>query len=310
MKEKPYISYVVYTYRQSHLISKYISMVDKYLNSKFDNYEIIVVCDDSDEETTRALSKISDTISGKLISINMAWKQKHELAMLAGTDFAIGDFIYEVESIENDYPLSIIFDLYDKCISGYDIVSASPDCNIGVSSKLFYGVLKRFSKLDLDLSTETIKIISRRALNAALNYKEKIRYRKVLYRYLGLPFTNLCYKSSKPGVKKAESFSERVSLGIEVLLSFSEIGLRVSFIFSIIFLIISFAVGVYAITIYLADKNVMAGWTTTMLFLSIGFSGIFMTLAILGKYITMVLQETKQTPPYVVKTVMRINSEK
>jgi polyisoprenyl-phosphate glycosyltransferase len=307
MKEKPYISLIAYNHYGNGEVSRFVKSVDKFLDTKFENYEIILVNADGQEGSDKNLSKLGKEVRGKLISINMAWKQNKELAMLAGTDFAIGDFVFEIESVDIDYDLNLLYELYKKCVSGYDLVTASPDCK-NISSSFFYKILGKFSSLNFDLNTETVKIISRRGLNAALKYKEKIRYRKVLYRNLGLPFSEICYtsKSNKPIIR--ETFAERVSLGMEVLLSYSEIGLRLSFFFSVFFLLFSIAVSIYTLYVYLTQRGVVTGWTTTMLFLSFAFSGVFLLMAIIGKYLTMVLQEVKQAPPYVVKSVNRINS--
>ena len=43
-------------------------------------------------------------------------------------------------------------------------------------------------------------------------------------------------------------------------------------------------IGVYAIVLYLGSSKPIEGWTTTTLFLSFGFAGVFLLCAIIIKY--------------------------
>lgn len=58
--------------------------------------------------------------------------------MNAGRDMAIGDFVYEFDDINPDYPPELIRDVYDRMLSGYDIVAASCKGKIKLTSRLFY----------------------------------------------------------------------------------------------------------------------------------------------------------------------------
>jgi dolichol-phosphate mannosyltransferase len=61
--------------------------------------------------------------------------------------------------------------------------------------------------------------------------------------------------------------------------------------------------GFYVIVVDLTYNKVVPGWSTTMLFLSFGFSGLFLMSGVLIKYLDMILNETKQRPPYNIESV-------
>jgi len=305
MKEKTFISVVAYAHNSEKTVIQFLEKIHNFFSDKFDSFEIILVNDASTDKTLELITQHKEKYNGKVTIITTAWKHNCELAMLAGTEMAIGDFIYEIESTNLEFPLESLWSAYEKSATGFDIVFASPNGKLNTSSKIFYKILGNFSYQKLQLRTESFKLITRRALNSILKSKDKNRYRKIIYRSSGFPATNIFFKPTKD-IQSNMSFREKMQLAIDVLLSFSNIGLKLTFFLSILFLIISISIGIYAISIYLTKTFVVTGWTTTMLFLSFSFSGVFLILTILGKYLAMILEESKVKPAYFIQSIKRI----
>lgn len=304
MKEKSFLSVIIYSYNQIKKLSKSLIKIDQFLLENFENYEIIIVNNGSTDHTEEKLESIKKNIKGNTTLVNLNKKQNIETVILAGTELAIGDFIIEIENIEGRFNPSMILNLFKKCTSGFDIVSAIAT-NCQKESKLFYKLFNKINNSNINLKTEPLRIITRRALNQALKSKEKNRYRKILYLNTGFPHETIYYNSKKQ-VKSNKTFKEKINLGLEMLLSFSNIGFDFTFLLSFIFFLISTLIGIYTIYVYLTYKQVISGWTTTMLFLSFGFSGMFLITGILVKLLTMILLESKDKPQYSVKSIKRI----
>jgi len=308
MKEKKFISAVAYLYNDEETVLDFLKNLDGYLFEKFEHYEIILVNDRSTDRTVEIIDKNKSVLrSESVIILNLAWRHGLEPAMLAGTEMSIGDYVFEFDSTCMDYTFETLDEIYDKAANGFDIVGAYPDGPRKMTSKLFYAFLKKVSYLNLELTTENLKIVSRRALNRVLDLREKTRYRKALYRYSGFPCASVKYTPVKTAERTVRSLSERVSLAADVIFAFSDLGMKISIILSTLFFTLSIGIGFYAIVIYLTLKTVVTGWTTLSLFLSCGFSGIFLVLGILGKYLTMLLTEVQNRPSYIVRSVDRIN---
>ncbi len=306
MKEKTFISIVVYVRNSEKTVVSFLDSIYNFFSERFDSFEIVLVNDSSNDKTLELINKNKEKYTGKVTVITMPWKHNCELAMLAGTEMAIGDYIYEIDSTNLEFPIQSLWEAYEKSATGFDIVFASPNEKLNFTSKIFYKILGKFSYQKIELRTESFKLITRRALNAVFKIKGKTRYRKIIYRFSGFPTTTIYFKPTKK-IQSNTSFSEKIDLAINVLLSFSDIGLKLTLLLSVLFFIISIFIGIYTILIYLTEKSLVAsGWTTTMLFLSFGFSGVFFILTILGKYLTIILEETRERPSYFIESIKRI----
>lgn len=309
-KEKNFISIVVYVRNSEKNIKKFITKLDKIFYDKFEDYEFILVNDCSNDRSLQEITSVAKEISGNLSVVNMAWKHNMELAMLAGVNIAIGDFIFEFDCPLINYDIDTLWKVYKTCIKGYDVVSAASNKPLKLSSKLFYTYLNIVSFRKMELTTETFRIVSRRALNRVLKAKSRIRYRKALYHYSGFETKIIHYKSiNNLKVQQDVSISEKIDLAMNVLISYSNIGTRLSGSISLIFFLLSVLAGIYTIRVYLTVKNIQPGWTTTMLFLSLSFTGIFLILALISKYLTAILFEVQEKPQYTYKSVEKLSNK-
>jgi glycosyltransferase involved in cell wall biosynthesis len=290
MKNKCYVSAVIYVHNdEDKTLINFIERISKYLNSNFENYEVILVDDGNKKNIVKLIEENGSRFDGNITILSLAWKHKIETAMLAGMNAANGDYVFEFDSVIIDYPLQILMDLYEKSVTGYDIVSAVPRNKQRFTSKLFYKILNMFSYLDLFLETEYLRIISRRSLNRVLSFKQKVRYRKMLYSYTGLPSEKIYYSSSDSRRLNAMSFRDKLSLSIDILFSFSTIGTRIAQYFAVLFLFISLCIGLYVVVAYFYLDIISTGWPTTNGFIAISFCGVFIVLSILAKYFSMLL---------------------
>lgn len=306
-KEKNFISIVTYIYNNDEYIEDFLKKLDNILKENFESYEFIIVNNDSDDNSVNKIKSISKYINGKITIVNLAWKHNIELAMLSGVDIAIGDFIFEFDSPVIDFEVDEIINVYNKCLTGYDVVSCIPNESIKLTSKIFYKFLNKISYRNMELTTETFRIISRRALNRVLRSKEVLRYRKALYHYSGFETTTIGYNPIKSNVKKNDiTFGEKVNLSSNILIGFSDIGAKLTNLISLVFFIISIGMGIYTINSYFTLDNIQAGWTTTMLFLSLGFTGLFLILSILARYMVIILTEIQDKPKYVFKSIDKL----
>lgn len=308
MKIKPFVSFVVLLRNPGESIADWLSELDHYLAQTFESYEVILVDNASTDGTPERIKQMRELDLEHYTLVTLAWKHGIDLAALSGVELAIGDFVYEIEQHIMDFDLALLEQLFQESAAGIDVVAASPNTKPKWSSRLFYRLLNKIAYVKLDLTTEHVRLVSRRVLNAVLKIKERIRYRKVLYRYAGFPHKTLTYtpRRSDKGRGETDSAGEKINLALDVFVSFSDIGLRLSMGLSFVFLVISLALGGYSLFFYFLRQGTISGWTTVMLFLSFGFSGMFLIFILFSKYLSILLTEMLGRPQYTYRSIERL----
>lgn len=284
-KEKNYLSVVIYIYNNEKEIKKYLSKIYKLLESYFEKIEIICVNDASTDMSVKEIKKSLKQEFLTLNIINMSYHEGIEKSMVAGTNLAIGDFIIEIDSINLDYELEKLIEIYYECLKGYDIVTLSPNSNT-IKSKIFYKIFNKYSKTKNKIYTEKARILSRRAINRLGMMFNQILYRKIAYLNCGLKTKNIKYENNF----KQKSLSTR-ELAIDSLLIFTEAGYKFSLFMSALMIISIIFMASYTLIFYLYKKPI-EGWTTTLLFLSFCFFGLFVLLTIIIKYLSLIIENS------------------
>ena len=65
--------------------------------------------------------------------------------------------------------------------------------------------------------------------------------------------------------------------------------------------------GIYTVCIYIGGRPVV-GWTTTMLFLSFAFLGLFVILTIIIKYMSLILKINFNKQKYIIESIEKITN--
>ena len=308
-KDKNFISAVVYVRNCEERIEGFLKMLISILNNSFEHSEIICVNDCSDDQSLDKIRKVSNQSGASCISvINMSYYHGLEMAMNAGDDLAIGDFIFEFDNTNVDFAPEEIMKAYRKSLDGYDIVSASPDKKEKLSSAVFYKVFSSFSGNGKDMNTESFRVVSRRAINRVHSMSKTIPYRKVAYLNCGLRTDNILYKQTVPDHRADDKDrGYRFNLAVETLILFTDIGYKFSLAMTLFMMAVSIFVVIYSFIIYFTAHPV-AGWTTTILFLAIAFFGLFGVLTIVIKYLQLLIDLTFKRKHYSFESIEKLTN--
>lgn len=290
-KEKNFASAIIYVHNAEDSIEQFLRTIIEVMENNFEHSEIICVNDFSNDKSLEKIKNISNIANLTSVSvINLSHFHGLEMAMSAGMDLAIGDFVFEFDNTILDFNPDEIMKIYMRSLSGFDIVTASPDKPEAFSSKMFYKVFKSFSNNKYEMTTESFRILSRRVINRIADMNRSVPYRKVIYANSGLKIDNVRYNVVHVGGKcvcnKANKY--RFDLAVETLILFTDFGYRFSSFMTFIMMFISILTVVYAVFIYLTAKPI-EGWTTTIIFMSISFFALFVVLTILIKYLKIIL---------------------
>lgn len=310
MKEKKFISLVVYLHNVEEYIKYFMKSIIPVCESNFEQFEIVCVDDGCSDGTVDKLKEYleENQTSAMVNVIHMSFFQGIESAMNAGRDIAIGDFVYEFDDVFVDYEPELLLKVYEKMLEGSDIVAASSRGKLRFTSRLFYALYNATSRSRGKIGPETFRIVSRRAINRIKSMGQYIPYRKAVYSNCGLKMSTLHYDSKdvKTRVKNKTVASERTSLALDSFIYFTNVLERVSMIICGFFLIATVGMGIYIISDFFNAHKPVEGWLSTMGFLALGFFGVFALLTIILKYLSVLLNLIFKQQRYLVADIEKV----
>ena len=307
-KEQNFVSAVIYVHNAEDRIERFLDMVVEVMERNFEHSEIICVNDSSEDGSLSIIRKVSKAAEKTSISVvNMSYYHGLELAMDAGMDLAIGDFVFEFDNTVADFNSSVIMEIYRHSLEGYDIVSASPNRKERMSSRLFYRIFAKFAAVSYRMNTESFRVLSRRVINRVSSMNKTAPYRKALYANCGLKTDCIRYEVtgdwSKARDRKEQRY--RMDLAADALILFTEVGYRFSMTMTVVMMLMSIFMTVYSLVTYFVIHPV-EGWTTTILFLSVAFFGLFGILTIIVKYLQLLVNMVFKRKHYSFESIEKL----
>ena len=310
-KEKKFISLVIYLHNAESKIVSFMEKVIPVFENKFEQFEVVCVDDGCIDGTIENLkSYLKEQKASAMVNIvHMSFYHGLESAMNAGRDLAIGDFVYEFDNVDGDFPSELLTKVYEKLLEGNDIVAAGCKDGLALTSKIFYSLYNKTSKGRGKIGPETFRIVSRRAINRIKSMGQYIPYRKAVYTNCGLSHTVLYYNSVNENRNRKQKTGERVSLALDSFIYFTNALERISMIISALFLMVTIVVGIYILRDYFCNQQVVEGWLSTMAFLALGFFGVFALLTIILKYLSVLLNLVFKQQRYLVSDIEKVVKE-
>ncbi|PPD42140.1 MAG: glycosyltransferase [Methylocystis sp.] len=268
-------------------------------------FEAIFVDDGSQDESLAELRAICGQ-EPRFRALSLSRNFGKEVAIAAGLDDARGRAVVIMDA-DLQHPPEVIPLFVEKWREGFKNVygqrtgrETDPKMRT-FFTELFYRLLERFGDVTLPPGAGDFRLLDRQAVDALLSIRERARFNKGLYAWIGFKSTGVPFDvESRASGRSSFNFARLVRFALDGLMSFSSIPLKV---WTYVGLTISF----FALA--------MAGyyWVRTMLFgvdtpgfptlvVSIAFfSGVqLISLGVLGEYIARIFNEVKGRPLYLV----------
>ena len=309
-KEKNFVSCVLYLHNDGKNIRDFLKAVCGTMEAHFEKYEVVCVNDCCVDNTLEEIHAFLEESSGHHVVslINLSFYQGVEMAMNAGRDLAVGDFLFEFDKCRLDFDPSLIMEVYHKALEGNDVVAAAPKREVALTSRLFYAVYNLGSRNTYKLRQERFRIISRRAVNRVNQMNAYIPYRKAMYMNCGLRAATIVYdnKEMGKGARNREERSTRSSLALDTLIIFTDVLEKFSLMISgILFFVMMIMFGWIVYSIFSTVRPV-EGWMSLMTLISFGFFMMSVMLTLIFKYLSVILNMSFKRQRYVIEGVEKL----
>jgi glycosyltransferase involved in cell wall biosynthesis len=299
-----FVSVVAPLRNDEDCVDAFVAEVREALETNYENYEILLV-DDGSTDTTPA--RVSDILRHyehvRLIRLSRTFGD--EIAICAGLESAIGDYVVTMIPISDPPDLipAMVTDLRKHGGGTVGVRRERPEESFAnrVGSRIFYWVCNRILDLNIPANSTQFRAMSRQALNALLQIKEKYRYLKVLSAYIGYQHTAFAYDPiARGGRRRERSLLESIDLTINAMVANSTHLLRTVTLLGLLASVLDLLYMGYILAVAVFKTHVAEGWIT----LSAQSAGmwffLFVILTVFGEYLGRILAETQDRPLYYV----------
>ena len=300
-----FISCIVPVFNEAANIHHFLQALSALLTQLSDNVEIIVVDDGSIDETYHEMMPLIERLGIKYIRFSRNFGK--EIALTAGLDHCQGKVAILIDA-DFQHPIEIIPQFLKKWAEGYDMVYGIRQNRATESifkkslSYGFYKLLALITKIDIPNNAGDFRLLDRKIITSLNTFKERTRFMKGLYAYVGFNTAGVVYDVKKRVAGKSEySFARLAELALAGITSFSEAPLRIWGFMGFIISFISILYAIYLFTTTLIYGTDLPGFPTLAVAV-IFFGGVqLLSIGILGEYIGRIFTEVKQRPHYIIE---------
>ena len=307
-EQKKILSIVSPVYNEAENLGEFYSRVINATDNLNLEIEIIYINDGSQDSTIDIITK-QRQIDNRITIIDLSRNFGKEIALTAGLDYSSGEAVIVIDADLQDPP-ELIPKLVEKWREGYDVVNAKRIKRKGesllkkVMSYIYYRLLFYLSDINVPRDTGDFRLLNKNALDALLKLREKHRYMKGLFVWVGFKQKEIEYEREARFKGKTKwGFFSLFNLAFDGLTSFSIMPLRLASIIGFLSALIGFFYGAVIVFKTLFFHEPVAGFTSLVVLITF-FGGIqLLSIGIIGEYIGRIFNETKNRPLYVVKNI-------
>ena len=298
------IAVVIPVYRAEKIIDELCRRLIFSLSKITDDFEIILIDDSSPDYSWGKIKENSikdNRVNGYLLSRNFG--QHH--AITAGIDKTNANWVIVMDCDLQDRPEEIA-NLYYLAIKGFDIVLANrknrKDSFLKkTTSKFFYFLLSFFSGMKFNGEVGNFGIYHSKVINSIKEIKDPFRFFVSSVKWVGFKSTTIDVEHDRRynGVS-SYNFKKLISLGINIIISFSNKPLKIMIFSGIITALLSILFLVYNFYLKFSGQITELGYVSIISSIWLLSGVILFSTGILGIYIGKIYDGIKKRPFYII----------
>ncbi|GHG21997.1 glycosyltransferase family 2 protein [Paracoccus aerius] len=269
-------------------------------------YEIIFVDDGSTDRTSQVLHQVH-AANPAVCMVRLSRNFGKEAALTAGLEAATGDAVIPMD-VDLQDPPELIARFVQLWREGYDVVygqrsdRASDTAAKSGSAGLFYSLFNRLSSLKIEPNVGDFRLMSRPALQATLRLRERNRFMKGIFAWVGFQSIGVPYTRPARAVGTSKfNYWKLWNFALDGLTSFSTVPLRVwTYVGGIVAVFsVSYTITIILQTLFFGRD--VPGYASLMAVVLMLGAVQLISLGIIGEYLGRLYIESKQRPIYVVR---------
>ncbi len=301
----PELTVVVPVFNEAENIPELIQRISATLDRCVQSFEIILV-DDGSSDGTLAAARAARDADPRIDALSFSRNFGKEVAIAAGLDHARGSAVVIIDA-DLQHPPEAIEAMVTKWREGYENVYGQRidrrfDAPLRRALTMrFYHLFERFGETSLPPGAGDFRLLDRKAVNALLRMRERARFSKGLYAWIGFKSIGVPFQVAEraSGASKF-SYGKLTRFALDGLTSFSTMPLKVWGYFGGLISIFALSAATFFIVRTLLLGVDVPGYAS--LIVSVTFlAGVqLLSLGVIGEYIGRIFAEVKGRPLYIV----------
>lgn len=294
-------------YNEDTLMLLYEDMKAKILSS-FEDYEIVMVDDDSGDSSWEVMQNIQalDPTHVKLLHLSRNYGE--HAAILAGLNECTGNCaVTKQADLQEDSEL--IVEMYESWKKGNKVVLAVREGRdegkiYQFFANLYYKMMQKLVNPAMPKGGFDCYLLDRQVIEVLKMFDEKNSALTLQVLWVGFKSDKIYFHRKARTIGESRwTFSKKVKLIIDSLMSFSYAPIRFMSLLGVFFFVIAI-IGIILCmceTIFFGVRSV--GWASLMSIILLTSGMIMLMLGMLGEYIWRALDASRNRPPYLIETI-------
>lgn len=305
MKKK--ISVIVSCYNEEESLPLFYKEMNEVMEEMANNeFELVFINDGSSDKTLGVIKSLREKDT-RIRYVSFSRNFGKEAAMLAGLDYATGDYITLMDADLQDPPrllpamLKYINDGYD-CVGTRRVTRKGEPPIRSFFARMFYKLINKLSKVEMVDGARDYRLMTRQMVDAITSTREYNRYSKGLWSFVGFKTKWLEFENVERIAGETKwSFWKLFKYAIDGIVAFSTVPLTMAAFLGILFCLIAFIMILVIVFKTIIWGDPVGGWPSLACII-IFVSGIqLFFMGIFGEYLAKTYLETKKRPIYIVK---------
>ena len=300
------LSVVVPVYNEQEVLQEFHRRLSTVLDALDLTAEVVYVNDGSGDFSLYALEELRAK-DERVAIVNLSRNFGKEIAVTAGLDSVRGQAAVVIDADLQDPP-ELIASLVSKWREGYDVVYASRQERRGetwlkrTTASLFYRVMHSIGDVPIPENTGDFRLLSRRCLDALASCRERRRFMKGLFAWVGFRQASIGYDREPRFAGKTKwNYWRLWNLAIEGITSFTIAPLKLATYFGLLTALVSFMYGAFIIGRTILLGRVLPGYASMMVVILFLAGVQLIAMGVIGEYVGRIFVEVKNRPLYLVE---------
>ena len=303
----PALSVVIPVYDEEAVIPQFHARLAPVMAGLGLPWEAVYV-DDGSRDRSLAVLEALQAQHPEIAVISLSRNFGKEAAMTAGLDHARAAGAVVVIDVDLQDPPELIPELVAGWREGFDVVFAQRRTRAGetwlkkATASAFYRLMASLGgPVRLPPDVGDFRLMSRRSVDALLQLRERHRFMKGLFAWVGFPSRAVLYDRAPRAAGSTKwNYGRLFNLSVEGITSFTTLPLRFATWLGVGTAVFAIGYGGQVVIKALIYGNPVPGYPSIMAVLLFLGGVQLMTLGVIGEYLGRVFNETKGRPLYIV----------